>query len=93
MIGKLILEFKDLSDFYRFFQIKKNNRKIIDEIQLDFVYNFDQKKISFDNVKIDDKSNTNIDEFINNYNDAKEKIFNKITFKNFINNFFNAYEG
>ena len=93
LIGKLILEFKDLSDFYRFFQIKKNNRKIIDEIQLDFVYNFDQKKISFDNVKIDDKSNTNIDEFINNYNDAKEKIFNKITFKNFINNFFNAYEG
>ncbi len=93
LIGKLILDFKDLNNFYRYFQIKKKNRKKINKIELDFVYILNQKKISFDNVKIDNKSDNNIDDYINEYNNNKDKIFNKITFKNFINNFFNAYKG
>ena len=93
LIGKLILNFKDLNNFYRYFQIKKKNRKKINQIELDFVYILNEKKISFDNVKIDNKSDNNIDDYINEYNNNKDKIFNKITFKNFINNFFSAYKG
>ena len=93
LIGKLILEFKNLNNFYRFFQIKKKDRKKIQEIQLDFVYNINDKTISFDNVKIDKKSNEKIDNYVSNYNNKKDKIFNKITFKNFTNNFFGIYDG
>ena len=41
----------------------------------------------------DKKSNQNIDKFIDGYN-SKGKIFtNKVTFKNFINDFFDIYSG
>ncbi len=93
LIGKLILNFRDLNNFYRYFQIKKKNRKKINQIELDFVYILNQKKISFDNVKIDNKSDNNVDDYINEYNNDRDKIFNKITFKNFINNFFSVYKG
>ena len=53
----------------------------------------ESKKISFDNVKIDNKSDQNLEKFINNFNSADTKLINKVIFKNFINNFFNAYAG
>ena len=49
--------------------------------------------MSFDNVKIDNKSSQNLDRFINNFNSADTKFINKVIFKNFINNFFSAYSG
>ena len=56
LIGRMILEFKNLDNFYRSFQVKKNDRKNT-KIELDFNYNLDNQKISFDNVKIDNISN------------------------------------
>tara|TARA_B100000035_G_scaffold6168_1_gene5425 strand:- start:480 stop:1979 length:1500 start_codon:yes stop_codon:yes gene_type:complete len=93
LIGRVDLDFKNLQNFYRYFQIKKNLRKKIDKIQIDFVYNINQKKISFDNVKLDDNSFPIIDKYIENFNNSDNRIFNKITFKNFVNNFFEAYAG
>ena len=60
---------------------------------MDFVYKFGLKKITFDNIRVDGANNESLDKFINNFNDSPKKIFNKITFKNFINNFFKAYAG
>ena len=93
LIGKILIDIKDVNDFYRSFQIKKNFRKKIKQFQVDFNYNLNTKQISFDNVKIDKKSNENIDNFINNFNSQEKRIFNKITFKNFVNDFFKAYSG
>ncbi len=93
LIGDVKLKFKDIDNFYSSYQVKKDHRKKIQEIQLDFVYNFIQKKISFDNVKIDNMSNEKIDEFINQFDQRGTKVFNKITFKNFLNNFFGIYAG
>ena len=93
LIGDVKLKFKDIDNFYSSYQVKKDHRKKIQEIQLDFVYNFIQKKISFDNVKIDNMSNEKIDEFINKFDQRGTKVFNKITFKNFLNNFFGIYAG
>ena len=93
LIGRMILEFKNLENFYRSFQIKKSDRKIVNKIDLDFNYNLDNKKISFDNVKIDNSSNLEIQKFIENFNSKKNMIINKVTFKNFINNFFSVYAG
>ena len=34
-------------------------------IDFDFIYNFNLKEVSFDNIKVDKKSNENLDRFIN----------------------------
>jgi hypothetical protein len=63
------------------------------QMQLDYVYNFNTKSITFENPRIDGKQNQKLDEFLNIFNSEQDRIFNKITFKNFMNNFFNAYAG
>jgi len=93
LTGKLNLNFENLENFYRSFQIKKNHRKKIKEIEIDFIYNFNQKKVNFDNVKINNESYPLVEKYIENFNNSENRIFNKITFKNFVNNFFVAYAG
>ena len=93
LIGKIIVNTKNINNFYKSFQIKKVHRKKINEIQLDFVYSFNTRKFEFDNVKVDKKSNTELDKFIDNYNSSENVFLNKITFKNFVNNFFINYAG
>ena len=93
LVGKVYIKFEDLNNFYKSFQIKKNFRKDINEIQFDIDYNFSSNDVSFDNVRIDDNSNKNLKNFINKFNSKTKREFNKITFKNFINKFFEAYSG
>ncbi len=93
MSGRVVFNFLNINDFYKSFQISKNNRKKLKKIQIDFVYNLNQNKISFDNVKIDNVSNENIDKYIGQFNLENKGISNKIKFKNFVNNFFNSYSG
>ena len=93
LTGKIIFEFNELDNFYRSFQIQKVYRKDIKEIQIDFVFNFDNKKIFFDNVRVDNSQNLELEKYVNDFNNSKNRIFNKITFKNFVNNFFAAYAG
>ena len=93
LIGNVILDFINIEDFYRSFQVKKINRKKIDQIRLDFKYNFDNKKISFDNVRIDNLPNLEVQKFIDNFNNDKNRILNKITFKNFVSDFLASYAG
>lgn len=93
LVGKLIFKFKNVDNFYSSFQVKKIHKKKIKEVHLDFIYNFDDNKINFYNVKVDKTSNDNLEKYIENYNKSENKIFNKITFKNFVSNFFGAYAG
>lgn len=93
LIGTVKLNFNDIDNFYSSFQINKLNRKDIKQIQIDFVYNLNSKSLRFDNPKVNDKQNSEIDEFLNIFNSGEDRVFNKITFKNFINNFFRAYSG
>ena len=92
LTGRINVDIKDINDFYSSFQVNKKFRKKIKQIQFDFNYNFTQEKISFDNLIIDKKKNNNIEEFINDFN-LNTKVFNKVTFKNFINEFFKIYFG
>jgi len=91
--GNLTINAKDINNFYKSYQIKKNFRKNVEKIQLDFAYNFDKKTFRFDNVIIDNDANNNLNKFINDYNLSEQKFLNKIILKNFINNFFEAYAG
>jgi len=92
LIGKIVVDIKDTNDFYKSFQIKKDYRKNIKEIKFDFNYNFTKQKINFNNFEIDNKPSLNIENFVEKFN-LNEKFFNKITFKNFVNDFFKVYFG
>ena len=93
LIGTIFLDFKNINNFYRSFQIPKSNRKKVKQIKIDFIYNFNSKTIRFDNPKIDNQENTNLEDFLNNFNSKDDRVFNKIKFKNFVNTFFSVYSG
>jgi len=93
LTGKLLIKTNDIMSFYKSFQIKKIHRKNINQIELDFIYNFSKNKFRFDNVKVDNNSNEKIDEFIEEYNSGDKGFPNKITFKNFVKNLFSVYAG
>ena len=91
--GEMSFDVKNQDEFYKFFQIKKDLRKNIGKIELDFNYDFNEEKITFDNLRIDNKSNKKIEEIISNFNSNSKKFFNKVTFKNFVNDVLAAYFG
>ncbi len=91
--GKMIVDVKDKNDFYKSFQINKELRKDLKKIVFDFNYDFNENKIYFDNLRIDNNSNEKLDRFISKFNASDEKFFNKITFKTFVNKIFVAYLG
>ena len=92
-VGEIYFDFKDLTKFYTYYQISRNFRKNIKRIKLDFVYNLTQEKMNFDNVKIDNKSNVKVDNFINDFIFQNNGYFNRVTFRNFVKKFFNVYDG
>ena len=91
--GRTSFDVKNKDEFYKFFQIKKELRKNIEKIELDFNYDFNEEKITFDNLRIDNKSNKKIEEIISSFNSSDKKFLNKITFKNFVNDILIAYFG
>ena len=93
LIGEINLDFINIDDFYKSFQIKKNFRKKIKKIQLDFIYNLDEKNITFYNPRIDNKPNPDLEKYVEEFNSNEKTKLNKITFKNFVNNFFKTYAG
>ncbi len=93
LIGTIFLDFKNINNFYSSFQIQKKDRKDIKKISIDYVYNFNDNSFVFNNPKINNKQNIELEEFLNVFNSKKDRRFNKITFKNFVNNFFRVYAG
>ena len=93
LVGKFIFDFENIDNFYKSFQIKRSARKKIKQIQTDFNYNFDTNRISFDNIRIDNSPNLEIQKFIDDFNSNQNKFLNKVVFKNFVNSFFNFYAG
>ena len=93
LVGTVYLNFININNFYSSFQIPKKNRKQIKKIQLDFIYNFNNKGMRFDNPKVNDKQNPDLEELLYNFNNKSSRIFNKVKFKNFVNSFFRVYAG
>ena len=93
LIGTIKFDFTDINDFYSSFQTKKVNRKNIKDIEVNFVYNFNSKSFRFDNPRINNSQNIEVEKLLDDFNSKVDRAFNKITFKNFVNNFFQAYDG
>ena len=93
LIGKFIIDFDNAENFYRSFQIKKDSRKKINKLEIKNNYDFNKRKITFDNVKIDSIPNSKLENYIDDFNNDEIKKLNKIIFKNFVKNFFENYAG
>ena len=93
LIGEIIFNFNDIEKFFRYFQIKRNYRDVFDEIRLDFIYDLTVDKLTMNNLKIDNKSFEKIDKFVDRYNKSRDNLFNKVTVRNFIKEFFQIYAG
>ena len=93
LVGEIIFDFEDVEKFFRYFQIKRNYRNVFNQIKADFIYDFNENKIYLNNLVVDDKSNKKINSFIEGYNKKEKNLFNKVTFRNFIKDFFKIYAG
>ncbi len=87
-VGDIILEFKDIQNFYNHFQIIRNFRKNIDQISSNFIFYFDDELFEFDELKISGIDKKISDQYLNKFNSEKKDLLNKITFRNTIRDFF-----
>ena len=93
LVGEIIFNFEDIEKFFRYFQIKRNYRDVFETIKLDFVYDFTLDKLTMNNLRIDNKSQKKIDNFLSEYNKSKNNSLNKVTIRNFIKELFQIYAG
>ena len=89
--GYITLDFLDAMEFYAHYQLNRVDRKNIKKINFGFLFNFDDKYIEINNLKVDGKTHQNLEKFINNFNLEKENILNKIVRRNSIKNFFKNF--
>ncbi len=87
-IGDVILDFKDIQNFYNHFQIIRNYRKNIYQITTNFIFNFDDELFEFDDLEISGVDKKISDKYLNKFNSEKNDLLNKITFRNTIRDFF-----
>ena len=91
--GKLKINIKDYNEIYKFLLTPKNYRNKIDQIDLSFTYNFDQKIAALKDIKIDNKIDQNINKILSNIIIKKDDLQNKIYFKNLLNKAIKSYAG
>ncbi len=88
LAGYISLDFININGIYSHFQISKKNRKKIDKINLGYLFNFNERLIEIDNLKINGIPNEKAINFQKKMNSEKENILNKIIFRNLIKDFF-----
>ncbi len=91
--GKIMIYVKNYNDIYKFLLTPKKYRKEINQIDLNFTYNFDKNTATLKDIKIDNKINQNINKILNNIIIKRDNIQNKIYFKNLLNEAIKAYAG
>jgi len=87
-IGDIQIVFKDIQNFYNHFQIEKNNRKNINQIDSNFIFNFDDQSFELNELKVSGFDNEISDQDLNQFNFEKQNILNEVLFKNKVRDFF-----
>ena len=91
--GKLKININNYNEIYKFLLTPKNYRNEINQIDLNFTYNFDQKIAELKDIKIDNKINQNVNKILSNVILKKDDLQNKIYFKNLLNEAIKSYAG
>ena len=87
-IGDIQIVFKDIQKFYNHFQIEKNNRKNINQINSNFIFNFDDRSFELNELKVSGVVNEISDQDLSKFNSDKQSILNEVLFKNKVRDFF-----
>ena len=91
--GKIIIDIINYNKIYKFFQTPRNKRVEIKKIEFNFNYNFDHQIVNFNDIKINNQNNQKVSNIINNFIFNKNKLQNKINFKNLMNQAIDGYDG
>ena len=91
--GKLKIDIINYNKLYTFLLTPKNYRNEINQIDLNFTYNFDQNIAELKDIRIDNKINQNVNRILNNVILKKDDLQNKIYFKNLLNEAIKSYAG
>ena len=89
--GKLEIIIKDSQEIYKTLLTPKNYRTEIEKIELNFNYNFDQKILKLNDIRVDNVINKNVGNILKNLIVRSDKLQNKIYFKNMINKAIKSY--
>ena len=87
-IGDIVIDFKDIQNFYSHFQIVRNYRKNINQISSNFVFNLDEEFFEFSELKVGGVDKQITDRYLNKFNSEKKNLFNKVIFRNTVRDFF-----
>jgi hypothetical protein len=87
-IGDIQIVFKDIQKFYNHFQIKKNDRKNINKINSNFIFNLDDQSFELNELKVSGIDNKILDQYLNQFNSEKQNILNEVLFRNKVRDFF-----
>ncbi|MDC0046854.1 hypothetical protein OAJ20_04415, partial [Candidatus Pelagibacter sp.] len=91
--GKSQIIINDYNSIYKFLITPKNFRKKIKTINLNYIYNFDQKIVKIEDIKIDNVFNEKVNKIINNITIKNNDLQNKIFLKNLVNEAIKNYAG
>ncbi len=91
--GKSQIIINDYNSIYKFLVTPKNFRNKIKTINLKYTYNFDQKIVKIEDIKIDNKFNEKVNKIINNIAIKNNDLQNKIFLKNLVNEAIKSYAG
>ena len=91
--GKLNIKIKNYNEIYKYLITPKNYRNKIENINFNFIYNFDQKIAKLSDIKIDNKMNLNVNKILSSFVFKKDNLQNKIYFKNLLNEAIKSYAG
>ena len=87
-MGDLSIDFTDIQNFYNHFQIKKNYRKKISQINSNFIFNFDDETFELNELNVVGIDKKISDEYLNRFNKDNKNLFNKIVLRKNVINFF-----
>ena len=91
--GKLVANIKNDKEIYKFLQTSKSLRPKINKLEFYFNYNFDQQVIDLNTIKVNNKISEKINNNLEKIILQKNKLQNKIYFKNIMKQAIAAYVG
>jgi len=91
--GNILIDIFDINEIYRYFKTPRNYRKEIKKIKLNFVYNFDQKVTTLNNIDIDGLIDQRVNQVLNKFISKDSLLQNRVYFKNLINEAIKYYSG
>lgn len=92
LISEVKIDIQNSDNLYRFIQTPKNFRKKINNISVNFSYDFLSEETDFESIKVDGSEvSEKIYSLVKSFSRTKEINFNKS--RRFLNNLFTSYEG